>query len=533
MVNFYLNKGECSRDEWLKALAKIGVTGFNDQKLLEIYTAYDANGDESLSYKEFIKGLYADEDEEEQKEETPKKGAKTNTGSFGAKKHRGNHDHGDETDEAKNLIQDSKVMEKFRERINARGGRGIIGLARQFKIFDDDNSKSLDLQEMTKAIRDFKVDVTNNEIKLLFQLMDTDGSGSINYDEFLREVRGEMNDFRVKLCERAYTLLDVDKSGVVDMDDIKQVYNCKKHPDVISGKKTEEEVYGEFIETFETHAAVRGVGTKDHTITREEFIEYYTNISSSIDNDEYFELMMKNAWKMDQPSYTKNKAWKGDSTETNKGISGKEIAMKNKYKAQYEGKSVSASAPWGTSGEKTNYTTSNNSSKKEYSSKGKGGSKEINKFREKLAARGTRGIMSIRRSFMIADDDNSKDIDFKEFRKLCKDYRIPLEENEIKSCFSEFDVDKSGTVNYDEFLRGIVGEMNDYRKTFVKKAFALLDKNGNGKIELDDIRGTYNASKHPDVKAGKKTEDEVLAEFLDTFEYHFNLLVSFFLNNLE
>ena len=33
------------------------------------------------------------------------------------------------------------------------------------------------------------------------------------------------------------------------------------------------------------------------------------------------------------------------------------------------------------------------------------------KFRAKIAARGTRGIMSIRRAFMIADDDNSKTID--------------------------------------------------------------------------------------------------------------------------
>ena len=66
--------------------------------------------------------------------------------------------------------------------------------------------------------------------------------------------------------------------------------------------------------------------------------------------------------------------------------------------------------------------------------------------------------------------------------------------------------------------------MNERRKNIVLKAFQSLDKNGNGIIELDDIRDTYNAKNHPDVKSGKKTEDEVLAEFLDTFEYEFNLL---------
>ena len=54
-----------------------------------------------------------------------------------------------------------------------------------------------------------------------------------------------------------------------------------------------------------------------------------------------------------------------------------------------------------------------------------------------------------------------------------------------------------------------------------------MDKNGNGNIEVDDLKGVYNATKHPDVKSGKKTEDEVLGEFLDTFEYHFSITVSF------
>ena len=29
---------------------------------------------------------------------------------------------------------------------------------------------------------------------------------------------------------------------------------------------------------------------------------------------------------------------------------------------------------------------------------------------------------------------------------------------------------------------------------------------------------------HPDVKSGKRTEDEVLTEFLETFEQHYNTI---------
>lgn len=34
----------------------------------------------------------------------------------------------------------------------------------------------------------------------------------------------------------------------------------------------------------------------DGKVTPEEFMNYYNNVSSSIDNDDYFELMMRNAW---------------------------------------------------------------------------------------------------------------------------------------------------------------------------------------------------------------------------------------------
>ena len=36
----------------------------------------------------------------------------------------------------------------------------------------------------------------------------------------------------------------------------------------------------------------------DFKITREEFNMYYSNISASIENDEYFEQMMESAWNL-------------------------------------------------------------------------------------------------------------------------------------------------------------------------------------------------------------------------------------------
>ena len=60
--------------------------------------------------------------------------------------------------------------------------------------------------------------------------------------------------------------------------------------------------------------------------------------------------------------------------------------------------------------------------------------------------------------------------------------------------------------------------MNQRRKNIVLLAYKKFDRDGNGTINIEDLKGSYNASNHPDVRLGKKTEEDVLYEFLDTFE---------------
>ena len=49
--------------------------------------------------------------------------------------------------------------------------------------------------------------------------------------------------------------------------------------------------------------------------------------------------------------------------------------------------------------------------------------------------------------------------------------------------------------------------MNPARKKVVAQCYKKLDKDSNGWVDINDVKGVYNAKKHPDVIAGKKTED--------------------------
>ena len=209
-----------------------------------------------------------------------------------------------------------QLAETLKNKLASRGARGIIGLQRQFKIMDDDNSKSLNKYEFNKAMTDYMLGFSAAENSALFDYFDVDSSGSISYDEFIRAVRGPMNMTRKKVVAQAFKKMDKDGNGWIDINDVRGVYNARKHPEVLSGKKTEDQILQEFLETFETLHSMRNNNAPNYVVTKEEFDEYYNNISCSIDDDMYFMRMINNAWKLDEESRQGmgTKGWSADNT---------------------------------------------------------------------------------------------------------------------------------------------------------------------------------------------------------------------------
>ena len=95
----------------------------------------------------------------------------------------------------------------------------------------------------------------------------------------------------------------------------------------------------------------------------------------------------------------------------------------------------------------------------------------LEKFRDRMRQRGARGILNLKRVFKIIDDNNNGLIDYQEFMKAIKDYRIQVTPEEAHFLFGIFDINQDGSISYDEFLRQVVGTMSTERQQLVKRAF--------------------------------------------------------------
>lgn len=116
------------------------------------------------------------------------------------------------------------------------------------------------------------------------------------------------------------------------------------------------------------------------------------------------------------------------------------------------------------------------------------------------------------------DNNGNKKLDQAEFTEALAQYGLFPKVVEIQALMKFYDVDGDGNITYEEFIRGLREPLSERRNAMVQKAFAMVDRNGNGSISVADIDAIYDVSQNADFIEGTKTREEILGEFLDGFD---------------
>ncbi|XP_017588747.1 PREDICTED: calcyphosin-2 isoform X4 [Corvus brachyrhynchos] len=137
-------------------------------------------------------------------------------------------------------------------------------------------------------------------------------------------------------------------------------------------------------------------------------------------------------------------------------------------------------------------------------------------FRETLSKRGVRVITGLGKYFRQIDKKRNGLLSQAALKEALKVFHLEMPEGDFRSLWLILDDSKSDKVDYGEFTHAIFGEMNEYRKASVRKAYMKLDFNKTGSVPVVDVRKCYCAKKHPLVLAGKAAEEEIKSSFLET-----------------
>uniref|UniRef100_A0A7S4G5W4 EF-hand domain-containing protein n=1 Tax=Eutreptiella gymnastica TaxID=73025 RepID=A0A7S4G5W4_9EUGL len=183
------------------------------------------------------------------------------------------------------------IVDAVRQRIFDRAGAGgFRALTRILRVMDDDGNRNLTPTEFHGGLQAYGISLTPQEMDQVLRVFDRDGSGTISITEFIRQLRGPMPERRQQLIRMAYQVLDRNSDERVTMRELLGIYDCSGHPDVVAQRKTPEQVMQDFSASWDKN--------NDAIITLPEFTDYYADISAGIDDDRYFELMMKNCWRL-------------------------------------------------------------------------------------------------------------------------------------------------------------------------------------------------------------------------------------------
>ncbi|XP_075603063.1 calcyphosin-2 isoform X1 [Balearica regulorum gibbericeps] len=195
---------------------------------------------------------------------------------------------------SKQVVDDSKVFKKiqgmFRETLSKRGVRVVTGLGKYFRHVDKNRNGFLSQADFKEALKVFHLEIPEGDFESLWLILDDCKSDKVDYGEFTRAVFGETNEYRKAFVRKAYMKLDFNKTGSVPMVDIRKCYCAKKHPLVLSGKATEEEIQLSFLETLGESCS------NPNEVAYSEFEDYYEGLSVGIMDDDDFVNILRNSW---------------------------------------------------------------------------------------------------------------------------------------------------------------------------------------------------------------------------------------------
>ena len=485
--------------------------------------------------------------------------------------------------ETKNINYFKNLVNILRSKINTNNGITYYSFAHHLKSNEDKSTKTTSLETLISTLELLQININTDDVINFFACLDYEQTGKVLTEEILRIILGEISENRKIAIITKFSEMDKDKTGYLPIKFLKNVFNAKFHPDCFLKQKPENEVFDEFMFTFEVFCFLKNI-SPEKNISYRDFVEYYTPISSSIQDDNYFNDILLGSWNIDEEKHNKKitneiNMNNPNANQLNNEISNNNMIIQNNQNnniqiEQRNNFEISQNQNVNTNQifKNSYYTPPFSPDKKlgkirynpitnEFTTSPKYHQRNINlnpnidtinnnafyniknnnnnvntintqelpsikKLRNLLANRGMKSIFIIQRMLYIYDKNQSGEIPFEKLCDIFEIYNINIAREEIFEFFEFLDKEHKGLIKYNDLIMILINNVNENRIILIQNLFDKLRK-GKEYILLNDIKKYFNPDKYPDVLEQKKTSDEIAFDFIDSLEifkeYNINL----------
>ncbi|KAI1710070.1 calcyphosin-like protein [Ditylenchus destructor] len=179
-------------------------------------------------------------------------------------------------------------IERLRLHCLSRGLTTFKNLQRHFISLEGDK-ESLSVSNVCDALKKQGVEMEQQEVKSICEKAGAvDGQG-ISMKTFMDKIRPPINKTRSSLIAKTFNAISKNKEFAT-VEDLRVGFNYKKQPQYLSGDKSKEEVFQQFLKSFDIQLH------EDNKVTLEDFVNYYAAVSAGTEADIYFDLVVRNMW---------------------------------------------------------------------------------------------------------------------------------------------------------------------------------------------------------------------------------------------
>jgi len=186
------------------------------------------------------------------------------------------------------------IISTIKNNINTNYGITLYNFIKNLRNKQPNNS-GISLDDLHSIFQEMRINISLSDLSVLFNVLNGNENKIISSDQLINLIKGNLDERRKLYIIGIFANLDTEKKGEVTISFLKSKYNAKKHPDVLNGTKSQEEAFEQFCYSLDLYCELYGL-QKNGSLSFENFVDYYSGVSSCMPDDVYFEDMLNGVW---------------------------------------------------------------------------------------------------------------------------------------------------------------------------------------------------------------------------------------------